>query len=155
MREIEEERTRSRREPLSSATPVDVPFPFSPPRTTIPARQSSVDPILEAGRGLTPAPCGPQAGFLNFVTFKFKHSHLLRSPPPRCLCLLPMPILSLPSRGYVVPSLSYHPLLFCRSFITSLLSFHYPYAHVYPLPPRPSIFSRRRIRKHERAPTSR
>lgn len=47
----------------------------------------------------------PRAGFLNFVTFKFKHSHLLRSRPAQCLCLLPMPILS----------------LFCVVFFSSLL----------------------------------
>lgn len=61
-----------------------------------------VDSILEARRALPRTPRGPQAGFLNFVTFKFKHSHLLRSPPPQCLCLLPMPILSLPSHGAVL-----------------------------------------------------
>lgn len=68
--------------PLSSATPADVPFPLSP-------LPSPVNPILEACRAL---PRTSQARFLNFVTFKFKHSHLLRSLPPQRLCLLPMPI---------------------------------------------------------------
>lgn len=58
----------------------------------------------------------PRAGFLNFVTFKFKHSHLLRSRPAQCLCLLPMPILSL---FCVVFFLS---LLLPRSLSCSLIS---------------------------------
>lgn len=73
------ERENDQVEPLSSAIPADVPFPFSSPATP-------VDSILEARRALPRTPRGPQAGFLNFVTFKFKHSHLLRSPPPQCLC---------------------------------------------------------------------
>lgn len=80
------------------------------------------------GRPLSPHPLGrrwtltpppfdePRAGFLNFVTFKFKHSHLLRSRPAQYLCLLPMPILSLLC---VVFFLS---LLLPRSLSCSLIS---------------------------------
>lgn len=124
----EEERGRERESEIKtdlypSATPADVPFPLSP-------LPSPVNPILEACRAL---PRTSQARFLNFVTFKFKHSHLLRSPPPQRLCLLPMPI-SCPfllSRTFLSLPVSCLSLLFYHSFITSLLSFHYPYARVY------------------------
>lgn len=144
------EREKDQVEPLSSAIPADVPFPFSSPATP-------VDSILEARRALPRTPRGPQAGFLNFVTFKFKHSHLLRSPPPQCLCAFcqcrscPFPLTdrSSFSRSFSVFLLS---LLFYRSFITSLRSFHYPYAHIYPS----RIFFRdaMRERKHDRTHVS-
>lgn len=54
-----------------------------------------VSPLLRGCWALLPPLHAPRAGFLNFVTFKFKHSHLLRSRPVPYLCLLPMPILSL------------------------------------------------------------
>lgn len=79
---------------------------------------SPVNPILEACR----------ARFLNFVTFKFKHSHLLRSPPPP---LLPMPISRPFPLSLIFLSPSFLSLLFYHSFIISLLSFHYLYARLY------------------------
>lgn len=107
-RERKSERAESRRDPLSSATPTDVPFPLSPPFV------SPVNPILEARWAL---PRTSQARFLNFVTFKFKHSHLLRSPPPQRLCLLPMPISCLfPLAFFLSPS-----LIFLSYSITRLL----------------------------------
>jgi len=103
--------------------PADVLFPLSPPSL------SSVNPILEARRAL---PRTSQERFLNFVTFKFKHSHLLRSPPPQRLCLLPMPISCLfPLADLSFSPVSHLSLLFYHSFIISLLSFHYLYARVY------------------------
>lgn len=83
------------------------PRPMSPFRFLLPPPLPGFDPGGTPGH--TPRILrGPQARFLNFVTFKFKHSHLLRSPPPQCLCLLPVPILSLPSHGplSVTPFLS-------------------------------------------------
>lgn len=75
---------------------------------------SPVNPILEARRAL---PRTSQARFLNFVTFKFKHSHLLRSPPPQRLCLLPMPI----SCPFPLADLSFPLSLSSFSLILSLV----------------------------------
>lgn len=89
------------------------PFRFLPSR---PPPIPPINPILEARRAL---PRASQARFLNFVTFKFKHSHLLRSPPPQRLCLLPMPIsCPFPPRGPFFLSLS---LVFLSYSITRLL----------------------------------
>lgn len=94
------------------------PFRFVPsPCRPLPTAPSPTHLLSSCGSdpggtpGLTPRLAGPQAGFLNFVTFKFKHSHLLRSPPPQRPCLLPMPILSLPSREPFFLSLSLSLLL--------------------------------------------
>lgn len=78
-REKEGERERSRRTFI-------LRYPGRCPLSVFSPLATPVDSILEARRALPRAPRGPQAGFLNFVTFKFKHSHLLRSPPPQCLC---------------------------------------------------------------------
>lgn len=117
------EKERDQDGPLSSTTPADVPFPLSP-------LPSPVNPILEACRAL---PRTSQARFLNFVTFKFKHSHLLRSPPPQRLCLLPMPI----SCPFPLVGLSFSPCLLSLSLILSLV-YYLPsfvslsvYAHLY------------------------
>lgn len=86
------------------------PFRFLPSRPPYPP----INPILEARRAL---PRASQARFLNFVTFKFKHSHLLRSPPPQRLCLLPMPI----SCPFPLAGPSFSPCLLSFFLILSLV----------------------------------
>jgi len=112
----QEHRRRRKSERARSRRTFILRHPDQCPLSAFSPSATPVNPILEARRAL---PRTSQARFLNFVTFKFKHSHLLRSPPPQRLCLLPMPIsCPFPSRGPFFLSLS---LVFLSYSITRLL----------------------------------